>query len=781
MNSAKYSTLKNITFSVPKIAPKQFVSKYLNYPDLTGKRFAQGGLRTKKKFKRTIPKFSLVSVITVSLNSVKTLEQCILSVLRQTYENIEYIIIDGGSTDGTLNLLRKYEGAIDYFVSECDRGLYHAMNKGLELATGEYILILNSDDWYAEDCIESLVQAKISSRADFVSSLAEYVDQSGKSLYVTRNVPFDAGLRLRMPLRHETMLLPSFIYNDVGLYNEEYKVIADFYLTIRIFEKGYSHYLLQRPLLFFRNTGVSSINMEKLHFEREKILRCQFPYLDQASIKVLAGYGKLDPNNLREIVEKYKNKSDLMETLNCYIRDQQRSGAVRWKDFDIKNFFRNVYHPMSLQSHPSNFLTGSKQKNIRVGVFNTLDKGGAAIGSIRRILALRNSGINATLHPLVSESSWDFVMPLLPKSEQDIAWEKVRKYSILRAKNEPGYCSQEMFSLPYSIIDYTKYTRLFASLDILHLHWVVGIFDYQNAGKVLGDKPVVWTLADMNAFTGGCHYSQGCEEYQRECKCCPLLGGNSNLAHEGWKIKKRAYSRIKNLEIICPSAWLAEKVKKSTLLGDRKIHIIPNAYPTQDFTPVNKLAARIKLNLPFNKKLVLFGADSLSNLRKGGDLLADALKSLKNISSVAENIEVVTYGKNSIDLPFFTHCLGFLKTSDQLKLAYSACDVYIFPSREDNAPLTVGESLLCGTPVVAFPVGNVPELITHKKNGYIATYNNVLDLAEGIRWITKEVNNRELLNMSIYSRLIAANYHNPAVAAEKHIAVYEKMLSVKMG
>lgn len=777
METAKHSTLKNITSSTPITYPKLSVGKYLTYPDLTSKRCAQGGLRLANKFKRSLPDAPLVSVVTVCLNSLKTIGQCIQSILKQTYENIEYIVIDGVSKDGTVDFIKSYEEAIDYFVSEPDRGLYHAMNKGLELATGDYILILNSDDWYAEDCIESLVQAKVQGKADFVSALANYVDSSGKHLYVTRSIPYDAGLLLRNPLRHSTMLVSSAIYNNVGLYDEEYKIIADFHLIAIIFNKRYSHYLLQKPLVFFRNTGVSSTNMNKLYAEREKFLKFQFPYLDTFDLKILAEHGKLNPKYLKEIVKKYQFHSDFMETLKLYVQDQKNNGAVRWCDFDLQ-IFDNRYKPRnSILNQDKKVSVPNKQKNIRVCVFNTWDKGGAAKGSIRRITALRELGVNATLHPLLSVSSLDFVRPLISnKQGQESAWRKVHQNSILPACNEPGYCSMEMFSLPYSVVDYTKYPKLFSMLDILHLHWVVGILDYQNVGEVLGDKPIVWTLADMNAFTGGCHYSEGCEGYQRECEQCPLLGGNSKLAHKGWKIKQKAYRKIKNLEIICPSAWLAEKVKKSSLLGTRKVHVIPNAYPTKDFTPVNKVAARLKLNLPLNKKLILFGAESLSNMRKGGDLLTEALKFLKQTSLLAENIEVVAYGKHSIDLPLFTYFLGFLKTREQLKLAYSACDVYAFPSREDNAPLTVGESLLCGTPVVAFPVGNVPDLVEHKKNGYIASYENTRDFAEGIRWVTEGMSHQDFLKMSINCRLVAANYHDPTTAAQRHISVYQKML-----
>ena len=1080
-----FSTQKNVVIEFSSARKSNFVGKYLYYPDLTQKRSTYGGLRIEGKFKGTFPNLPLVTVITVCRNSENTLEQCILSVLRQTYENLEYIIVDGGSTDDTLKVINRYKQAIDYFVSEPDRSLYHAMNKGLELARGDYILFLNSDDWYEDDCVESLWQGLDASGADFSCALTALVDRNGKFIRQVSRMPYNESIFFGMPLRHELMFLSAHIYNSIGGYNEKYEIVADFDLAIRIYKQGFRLYEINRSLLYFRTSGVSNTNWPRLVEEHNNLLSAQFPHANPESLASLSdprtfnadlidkaiadnssqkdfvrsllsyGYrrGFFDQDNLPaykysisprisvivpvfnssktierclnsvisqnvhdieiifvndgstddsakilnqmsakdsrvhvinnsrncgvsvarnvgvakargeycffldsddettkdglekllEVADRYQsditrgtmekvrenekrviscgtppqgesifnktifNVPELIATSegfttclyrrfivqNCHFIEGMSVGedslflikaflqamniswvntvvyrynqhgssamknftlskyldAIEWRErvwiilnqqglqeranwFAFKywnpQFFSDIrkqlpnyeFHLISVRLslmlqktgfNPSKIrgmdtiskslveiqklnllgkesLQKSKKtannfvkviperQNIRVGVFNTWDKGGAAKGSIRRITALRECGVDATLHPLVSTSSLDFVKPLIPKPSQDPAWKKVHQNSILPAKNESGYCSMEMFSLPYSIVDYTKYTRLLSKFDILHLHWVVGILDYQNVGEVLGDKPIVWTLADMNAFTGGCHYSEGCEGYQRECQQCPLLGSNSKLTHEAWKTKQKAYAKIKNLEIICPSAWLAEKVKKSTLLGTRKVHVIPNAYPTKDFTPVNKLAARLKLNLPLNKKLILFGADNLKNMRKGGDLLADALKVLKQISSITKDIEVVAYGNRSIDLPLFTHSLGFLKTSEQLKFAYSACDVYVFPSREDNAPLTVGESLLCGTPVVAFPVGNVPDLVEHKKNGYIASYKNTRDLAEGLRWVTERVSHQDLLKMSINCRLVAANYHDPTTAAERHISLYRNML-----
>ncbi|TVR02186.1 MAG: glycosyltransferase, partial [Desulfovibrionales bacterium] len=139
-------------------------------------RTGQGGLRTQGLFKHSLPDKPLITVITVVLNGAKHLEETILSVLNQTYDNVEYIIIDGGSTDETLDIIRKYEHAIDYWVSEKDEGIYDAMNKGIKCATGEVVGIINADDYYHANSLESISKAFESSEKIIYFGRLLYID-----------------------------------------------------------------------------------------------------------------------------------------------------------------------------------------------------------------------------------------------------------------------------------------------------------------------------------------------------------------------------------------------------------------------------------------------------------------------------------------------------------------------------------------------------------------------------------------------------------------------------
>jgi len=194
----------------------------------------EGGLRTRGVFKGSSTSCPLVSVITPVFNGGIHLGETIQSVLSQSYRNIEYIIIDGGSTDGTLDIINKYDDKIDYWVSEPDKGIYDAMNKGIRLAEGELVGIINSDDYYLDGAIEKIVAAAVKEpevgvfhadmrfeRAKGRIEIWHSKDTLGKSdVY-------------RMPVNHPTVFVRSACYKTCGLFNTKYRVAADYDLIIR--------------------------------------------------------------------------------------------------------------------------------------------------------------------------------------------------------------------------------------------------------------------------------------------------------------------------------------------------------------------------------------------------------------------------------------------------------------------------------------------------------------------------------------------------------------------
>jgi len=194
----------------------------------------EGGLWTRGYRKNSSPSSPLVSVITVVFNGKIHLEQAIQSVVTQSYENIEYIIIDGDSTDGTLDIIKKYDDRIDYWVSEPDNGIYDAMNKGIRLATGEIIGIINSDDYYLDGAIGKIVEVAIEEpEAGVFHGDMRFERAKGRTKIWHSKDRLGKGDVYRMPVNHPTVFVRSACYKNCGLFDTKYRVAADYDLIIR--------------------------------------------------------------------------------------------------------------------------------------------------------------------------------------------------------------------------------------------------------------------------------------------------------------------------------------------------------------------------------------------------------------------------------------------------------------------------------------------------------------------------------------------------------------------
>lgn len=277
--------------------------------------------------------------------------------------------------------------------------------------------------------------------------------------------------------------------------------------------------------------------------------------------------------------------------------------------------------------------------------------------------------------------------------------------------------------------------------DILNLHWVNdGFMRIETLPRFR--QPIVWTLHDMWPMAGGEHYVGNSTRYIEgySSKNRPSSESGFDVNRWIWARKKKALEKVKDLFIATPSNWLAKCARESLLLRNRRILVLPNGVDHQRFRPMDHDLVRNILGLPVGKKLVLFGAGSAtSDKRKGFYLLVEALKQL-DATGDSEDYELVVFGASSGDDSFGmkTHYLGNLNDEISMALVYAAADVFVAPSLEDNLPNTVLESLSCGTPVVAFDIGGMPDMIEHKENGYLATAFNTTDLAEGLYWVIED-------------------------------------------
>jgi glycosyltransferase involved in cell wall biosynthesis len=281
--------------------------------------------------------------------------------------------------------------------------------------------------------------------------------------------------------------------------------------------------------------------------------------------------------------------------------------------------------------------------------------------------------------------------------------------------------------------------------DVVHLHWICGGFlSIKDISRI--KSKIVWTFHDSWPFTGGCHFPFRCERFQNNCGNCPYLLKNSRT-DISFRIleKKKTYLQHLPISVVTPSNWLSRMAQKSTLFSNKKITVIPNGIDTQIYKPVPQKLARSILNLPKNKKLVLFGSVSpTSDVRKGFHILRKGLNILTNYSDINLAIFGSSKPESYFDLGFPTHFLGHLTDVYSMVLAYSAADVFVAPSIQDNLPNTVMESLSCGTPCVAFDIGGMPDMIQHKKNGYLAKAFDQKDFVQGILWVLNTKKNHQV-------------------------------------
>ena len=314
--------------------------------------------------------------------------------------------------------------------------------------------------------------------------------------------------------------------------------------------------------------------------------------------------------------------------------------------------------------------------------------------------------------------------------------------------------------------------------DLVHLHWICnGYLQIETLAKL--KRPLVWTLHDMWAFTGGCHYSQECDRYTHSCGACPQLKSNRNwdLSRLVWQRKARAWKNL-NLTIVTPSVWLAKCARASALFRELPIEVIPNGIDTETYKPTNRQFARELLKLPQDKQIVLFGAmGATSDPRKGFNFLQLALQSLSQ-SGWQDRIELAIFGasspSHSTELGFKSHYLGKLSDDISLALLYAAADVFVVPSVQDNLSNTVMEAIACGTPCVTFNIGGMPDMIEHQQNGYLAQPYKIEDLAQGIVWVLENKERHEKLRM--FAREKAEREFTLELQARRYLSLFTKIL-----
>ena len=312
--------------------------------------------------------------------------------------------------------------------------------------------------------------------------------------------------------------------------------------------------------------------------------------------------------------------------------------------------------------------------------------------------------------------------------------------------------------------------------DVVHLHWMSFFADYPSFFMSIPDSvPLVWTLHDMNAFTGGCHYSGGCERFVGGCGACPQILNEhaGDVSEFSFRSKRRALKR-KTIHVITPSQWLGDLAKQSGIWPEgTTFDTLHYGLDLDLFQPVSKQQARLELGVMGEKTLIAFGAEDINCQRKGVQHLLAALMQLDDKSAV----ECLMFGSGALDvlddLPHI-HQMGYVDSLERQSLIYSAADMVVVPSLEDNQPQVGLESLACGTPVVGFNAGGIPEYVRPGETGLLAEVGNSSDLSKQIGWLVTHVDERS--EMGGRGRMMMEQEFEKNAQSQKQMDFYEQIL-----
>jgi glycosyltransferase involved in cell wall biosynthesis len=360
------------------------------------------------------------------------------------------------------------------------------------------------------------------------------------------------------------------------------------------------------------------------------------------------------------------------------------------------------------------------------------------------------------------------------------AWDRYHVFPNLTGGYLPkiiGKASIYHLSRIYTKISARRIEALLRKLrpDIINVHNIHGAgWSPEIIASCTSYAPVVWTLHDMWSFTGRCAYSYECRKFLVGCdRSCPTAGEYPHTSRRyieaSWKIREEIFRENRDLVAVTPSRWLAAEAGKGLWNGHR-VEVIPNGLPLDRYRPVARDSARAALGIEGDGPFILAAAQYLFERRKGGHLFLEALQGMD------EELCIITFGMDKIEIPdggnkkIFN--LGFISEEKKI-LALNAADMYVHPAPVDNLPNIVMEAIACGTPVIGFNTGGVPEMVRESETGWIASDVSVDSLTSTIEKALGDVSHG--CGMRESCRTIAEKEYNVALQAERYLELFESL------
>ena len=416
---------------------------------------------------------------------------------------------------------------------------------------------------------------------------------------------------------------------------------------------------------------------------------------------------------------------------------------------------------------------------MRVLIVNTSERtGGAAVAANRLMEALIKNGVKAKM--LVRDKQTDnpcvIAHPQQRRLRWAFLWERLAIWLRLglRRKHlfdiDTGQCGADITQLPE-----------FQEADVIHLHWVnQGMLSLKQIKKILDSgKRIVWTMHDMWEMTGICHHAYRCDKYYQKCNCCPLLtfSGSRDFSSKVFKRKEKLFEHSE-IKFVAVSNWLAGCARKSALIGNRKICVIPNSISLSHFPMTGCKEARSLLHLK-NNYIITFGAARIDDGIKGFTYLLEALTLLIGRKQInRDEIHLLLFGGikdkrilSNIPVPYTYY--GYVSDLNMISLFYSASNVVVSSSYYETFGQTLIEAQACGSTPVAFSGSGQEDIITHKVNGYLAEQLSAESLADGIYWALNTGLERSMLRKNVEV------HYSESIIARKYMEVYNEVISTE--
>lgn len=412
---------------------------------------------------------------------------------------------------------------------------------------------------------------------------------------------------------------------------------------------------------------------------------------------------------------------------------------------------------------------------MRIAAITTLASGGATIAAARITKALADAGQECSFFTLNGAGN-SFFTPLSETAENGILdsfWLDAiisRVGALCRPEAFEG--GGEFFSDAFvGLHPFMPLPEAVRNADVIHLHWVAGILFSPALLQAFHGKKVIWTLHDMNAFTGGCHYHPTCRKFETRCEECPMLriSGRDDASSRGFELKNALYPFL-SPTIVCPSKWLADEARSSALLRNFTVKELQNCCDLNTFTPKDRAELRSRFSLKHDSLVLLIASEWLTSSRKNTQLFWDALR-LLGADDASLDIEVLTFGHGTIPpAPFPVHFLGQLEGDASIADAYATADLYVHTALMDNLPNTLCEAQCCGTPVLSLAVGGCPETMIPDETGFLVKECTAEAMAAELKKIYH--NRKALAQMREAARIFATERFNPQKVASAYMELF---------